>query len=261
MTPAFKYVPMEKIDRPVEGTRLEIPPEEIAELAESIEERGLLQPILITPRNERFEIIFGDRRFLAHKKLGREKIQAKVVDADAEAVALDRATENLHRRDLSPFEEGMVYAGLRDKNGLSIPQICKKMKKSQGRVERRLSVLRMPEQIQKAVHYGKVSLGVAEELMGCPDQGKRMYFLEMAVEHGVTVAVARMWVDDFKKSLRSRDSEIEGGGPPGLAFDTSPIYRACDVCRGPCDLAEVKELRVCPECFKGIVEAIRAREQ
>lgn len=261
MKAEFKYVPMEKVDRPVDGTRLEIPPEEIEELAQSIEERGLLQPILVTPRNERFEIIAGDRRYLAHKKLGREKIQAKVVEADAEAVALDRATENLQRRDLSPFEEGVVYAGLRDKRGLSVPEICRKMGKSQGRVERRLFVLRMPEEIQKAVHFGKVSLGVAEELMSCPDQGKRMYFLEMAVEHGITVAVARMWVDDFKKSLRSTVIDVEGSGSPGLAFDTSPIYRACDVCRGPCDLAEVKELRVCPGCFEGILEAIKAREQ
>ena len=257
----FKLVPMDKIDRPAEGTRLEIAPEEIAELAQSIEERGLLQPILVARRDARFEIVAGERRFLAHEKLGRKKIQAKVVDADAEAVALDRATENLQRRDLSPFEEGMIYAGLRDKMGLTTAQISQKMGKSSGRVERRLDVLRMPEPFRKALHFGQVSLGVAEALWSCPDQGKRMYFLEMAIEHGITVAVARMWVDDFNKSLRRSDRDIGAGGSPGLTFDTKPIYRACDLCTGPVDYGELVELRVCPACGEAIREAVKKGSQ
>lgn len=253
----FRYVAMEKIDPPGDGTRLEIPPEEIAELAQSIEERGLLQPILLTPRNERFEIIAGERRYRAHVMLGRDKIQAKVVEADAEAVALDRATENLQRRELSPFEEGMIYAGLRDKHGFTVAQIGQKMGKSPGRVERRLFVLKMPDGVQKAVHYGKISLGVAEELMSCPDQAKRLYFLEMAIEHGITVAVARMWVDEFKKSLRSRAADNEGGNSPPLSFGTQPIYRACDVCSGPVEYKDLVELRVCPVCGEQIGEALK----
>jgi len=257
----FKYVPMDKIDRPAEGTRLEIPPEEIAELAESIEERGQLQPILVTPRDERFEIVAGDRRYLAHEKLGRKKIEAKVVDADDEAIVIDRATENLQRRDLSAFEEGMIYANLRDKMGLTIGQISKKIRKSAGRVERRLNVLRMPEPFQKAIHFGKVSLGVAEELWSCPDQGKRMYVLERTIEHGITVAVARLWVDEFKKTLRRSNPDVEGGASPGLAFDTSPIYRACDLCTGPVEYKDLVELRVCQGCGEAIREAIKKSNQ
>ena len=253
----FKYIPMDKIDRPAEGTRLEIREEEIEELAQSIAERGQLQPILITPRNDRFEIVAGDRRYLAHKKLGREEIEAKVVEADKEAVAIDRATENLQRRDLSPFEEGMIYAGLSDELGMTQREIAKKMGKSLGCVNERIGLLNMPEEFQKAIHFGKVSLSVAGELMRCPDEGKRMYFLEMAVENGITIAVARMWVDDFNKSLRLRGKSVEGGSPPGLAFDTSPIYRACDVCRGPVEFKDVVELRVCPGCDEVIQEAMR----
>jgi len=253
----FKFIPLDKIDRPAEGTRLEIAPEEIAELAESIEEVGLLQPILVTPRNGRFEIVAGERRYLAHEKLGRGKIEVKVVEVDDEALVVDRATENLQRRDLSPFEEGMIYGGLRDKMGLTIAQISKKIRKSPGRVERRLDLLRMGEPFQQAIHYGKVSLGVGEELWRCPDQGKRLYFLEMAIEHGITVAVARMWVDDFKKTLRRSKPDIQGGGSPELAFDTQPIYRACDLCKGPVDYRELVELRVCPGCNEAIREAIK----
>lgn len=253
----FKFIPMDKIDRPAEGTRLEIAPEEIAELAQSIEERGLLQPILITPRDGRFEIIAGERRFLAHEKLGREKIQAKVVDADDEAIAIDRATENLQRRDLSPFEEGMVYGNLRDKMGLSSGEIAQKMGKSPGRVERRLSVLRMPESFQKALHYGKISMAVAEELWSVPDAAKREYFMDLAVEHGITQAVARDWVGEFKKSVRARNPGTEGTGSGAAPYENVPIYRACDVCKGPVEYKDLVEWRVCPGCDEVIRGAMQ----
>lgn len=253
----FKLIPMDKIDRPAEGTRLEIAPEEITELAESIEERGQLQPILVTPRDERFEIVAGDRRYLAHEKLGRKKIEAKVVDADDEGVAIDRATENLQRRDLSPFEEGMIYANLRDKMGLTTAQISKRIRKTAGRVERRLSVLRMPESFQKALHYGKVSMAVAEELWSTPDGAKREYFLELAVEHGITQAVARSWVDEFKKSVRARNPGAEGTGSLAAPFENVPIYRACDLCKDPVEYKDLVELRVCPGCGEAIQEALK----
>jgi len=253
----FKVIGMEKIDRPAEGTRLEIAPEEIAELAQSIEERGLLQPILVTPREGRFEIVAGDRRYLAHEKLGRKKIEAKVVESDAEAIALDRATENLQRRDLSPFEEGMIYGSLRDKMGLKVGEIAQKMGKSPGRIERRLSVLRMPDSFQKALHYGKVSMAVAEELWSTPDSEKREYFLELAVEHGITQVIANMWVKDFKKSLRAEDVRTEGDSPLTEPFENVPIYRACDICRDPVEYKDLVELRVCPACGEGIRSVLK----
>jgi len=253
----FRAVDMNMIDRPAEATRLEIAADEIAELAESIKERGLLQPILVTPRDGRFEIVAGDRRYLAHKKLGLKKIEAKVVESDAEGVAIDRATENLQRRDLSPFEEGMIYGSLRDKMGLSVDEIAQKMGKSPGRIERRLSVLRMPESFQKALHFGKISMAVAEELWSTPDAGKREYFVELAVAHGITRVVAKAWVNDFKKSLRGNVGDVEGGSSVAEPFENVPIYRACDICKNPMEYKDAIELRVCPACGEGIRNALK----
>jgi len=248
----IKMIDMNKIDRPAEGQRLEIPEEEIAELAESIEERGLLQPIIITPRNNRFEIVAGDRRYLANEKLGLKKIEAKVVELDDQDVAIDRATENLQRRDLSPFEEGLIYVDLRDRRGLTVAEIAKKMGKSAGRIERRLSVIRMPESFQKALHCGKVSMAVAEELWSTPDAAKREYFLELAVEHGITQALARDWVGEFKKSLRACNGGTEDGGSLAAPYEDVPIYRACDLCKDPVEYKNIVELRLCPECGEAI---------
>lgn len=208
----FGEIDLSKIDRPSVVARMEIDQEEISKLAQSMREQGLLQPIQVFKKGGRFEIVFGDRRVLAAKSLGWEKIPARVVSANKKTVAIDRAIENLQRSDLTPVEEGVQYINMRDALGMSVAEIAKKLGKSAGIVQRRIDVLRMPDTFQRALHEGKITLGVAEELWPCPDVGRREYFLDVACEHGCTVAVARGWVADVRKEIRARESDVGPGG-------------------------------------------------
>lgn len=254
----FREIDMELIDRPVDIVRLEIDEGELRELADSIRERGLMQPIGVAPRGDRFLIVFGDRRYLAHEILKRKKIMCLVQDREDAQVVIDRAVENVQRVNLTPFEEGHIYAGLIEKARLSIDAIAVMTGKSAGIIQRRIDVLRMPESFQKALHAGFINLSVAEELWSCPDKARREYFLEMAVEHGVTRDVARAWVDEYKKAKRTEQGA--GGDGRGLApiYEDAPIYRACDICAGPIEYKDVVELRVCKTCGSEIREAIKA---
>jgi len=253
----FRKVSLDLIDRPDDIARLEINEGELRELADSIEERGLLQPIEVAPRGTRFLIVFGDRRYLAHKMLKKKDIMCRIEDIDDVQIVLDRGIENLLRVNLTAFEEGHLYAGLVEKAGLSIAEISERIKKSPGVVQRKMDVLRMPESFQKALHAGSISLSVAEELWSCPDAAKREYFLELAVEHGITMRVARDWVDEFKKGSRSRPAGDEGGMGGPSPYEDTPIFRGCDICRGPVEYKDLKELRVCPGCFEGILSVLK----
>ena len=253
----FRKIKLDLIDRPDDIVRLEIDEGKLEELTASIKERGLMQPIGVTPRGDRFLIVFGDRRFLSHRVLGLREIMCRIEDIEDGQVVIDRAMENVQRVDLTPFEEGHIYAGLVEKGGMSLDEISKKVGKSPGVVQRRIDILRMPESFQKALHAGRISMTVAEELWSCPDQGKREYFLDLAVEHGITKDIARDWVDGFKKELRSRASA--GGGSGGLAapYEDVPIYRGCDICKNPVEYKDVKELRICPHCHGSIIEVLK----
>lgn len=253
----FKIVEVSLIDRPERISRLEIDQDRIRELADSIKERGLLQPILVHPKGERYGIIAGDRRFLAHELLGLKKIMCRIRDISGKEIKIDRAIENLQRDDLTPFEEAYIYLGLRDDDGMAIEDISKVVGKSAGVVERRLAILKMPESFQKAVHGRQVSMSVAEELWSTPDAAKREYFLTMAIEHGITKEVARSWVSDYRKSKRSAEASGERGKGDGLAYESVPIYRACDVCREPVDYAKLVELRICGTCNGLILDAMK----
>lgn len=244
----FRKIDMDLIDRPEEIVRMEIDQKELEELAGSIGARGLKQPIGVTPRGDRFLIVYGDRRYLAHEILKKENIMCRIEDLTDEQVAIDRGIENIQRKNLSPFEEGYTYAKLIEKAGFTLDDISNQVGKSPGVIQRKIDILRMPESFQKALHGKSIKLSTAEELWKCPDETRREYFLEMAVEHGITQIVARQWVNDYKKGLRQAESgTAEGGGIPST-YENQPIYRACDICRGPVDYTELLELRICKGC-------------
>jgi len=244
------------IDEPAYQVRMDIPEEGIQELADSIKVIGQLQPVLVRPVEGRYEVVFGHRRLLACKRLGLEKIQAVVRKLDDQAVALMRATENIARQDVSPIEEAAVYADLRDTHGLRIDEIARRMGKSEGIIKRRLDLLKMPPQLQKAIHEKKITYGVAEELWRLGDPGDIDYYLAFAVEHGCTVAVARQWVNDHKKAKRAKEGDIGGGTETSSPMEARPVWVTCDLCLGPMELGKETVFRACPGCTETIRKSL-----
>lgn len=250
-------IPLAQIDEPAGIVRLEINQDEVEALAASIREVGLLIPIGVRARGKRFEIVDGHRRYLAHKVLKLSFIACMVREGDDLQCAIARATENLGRVDLSPIEEAAIYADLRDNFKLSDEQIGKRMGRSPGVVKRRLDLLKMPAQLQKAIHRKEITYGVAEELVRLRDSGKIDYYLGYAVDHGITVAVARQWVNDELKRQRYEGRDVGGGGGALSPLDDKPIYVSCDICHDPVELGKDRVFRACPGCVSTILQALQ----
>ncbi len=254
---ATKQIKLDLIDEPAGIIRMEIESENIKDLAESIREIGLLQPIIVRPDNERFEIVFGHRRYLAHKALKARSIACIVrVLSDVECAVM-RATENIQRVNLTPIEEGAIYSDLHDRLDLSYEQIGKYMGPTAGVVRRRMDLLRMPPEVQQAIHRKQISVGVAEELWSIGDPEGISYYLGHAIDHGVTVAVARLWAQDWKKAKRTREGDVEGRDPLASPMELPPTYIACDFCSEPVELGKDIVLRGCSECVEKIKAALR----
>jgi len=250
-------VKVDLIDEPAGVVRMDIDPEEVQDLAKNIEEIGLLQPLDVRPMGERFEIVFGHRRFKALQLLGYKKVPCIVGDRDDVGTALARASENIRRVNLSPIEEAAIYADLHGNHGLSYEAVGKKMGKSAGVVRRRLDMLRMPPELQKAIHRKQISVSAAEELWSIGDEGGISYYLEFAVEHGATKDVCRGWAQDWKKSHRPPGDASGESSSPGSPYEVEPTYIACDFCHGPVELGKDTVLRGCSECVEKIKAATR----
>ena len=242
---------MELIDRPESLARLAVEESEIESLADSIRERGLQQPIKLARKGERFTIVFGDRRFLAYQVLERKTIEATVVDATDQEIAIDRAIENLQRVDLTPVEQALQYRDMMEELGMKLVQVARKVGKKEGTIKRRLDLLKYPNNFKSAVHRGQMSLTVAEELMACGDP---------AVEHGITAAIARMWVQDWRKSVAPRPGvDSGGGGAEPLGFDKKH-YIACGLCEEPVDITKLKSISICPACLEQLYDMLHGQE-
>ena len=247
-----KNVSLDLIDEPKGILRMDIDPEDLEDLAQSISEIGLLQDILLAVDGERFEIVFGHRRFLAHKKLGLSTIRAIVRTMTQKEIGIARATENISRSDLTPIEEAATYKNLIDEYGFSVEQVAKKMAKSPGVIKRRMDLLRMPPSLQKAVHKKQISIAVAEELWPISDPADLDYYLSFALDGGCTKEVARSWCKDWRDTKRRKQSNGEPTPSQLAPNEPRPVYVTCDLCAGPMELGKEVVLRLCPDCFNVI---------
>jgi len=245
------------IDEPDGILRMEIDPEYISELAQSIREIGLLQPILLARSGPRFEIVAGHCRYLAHIKAGLPRIKATVRDMTRDEIAIARATENLNRKDLTPVEEALTYNDLIGKHGLTLEEVGKKMGKTPGLIKRRIDILRMAPQLQEALHKKRISIGVAEELWPISDITQLDYYLSFALDGGCTVSVARQWCKDWKDQVRRKSSDVGGSGNLVSPYEPRPTFMTCDLCIGPVELGKDVIVRMCPDCHKQLMQALK----
>lgn len=247
----IQLIKMDMIDRPAKISREIIDPEKIRELAESIRESTLLQPIILRPQNGRFEIVAGDRRYLAHKLLNLKEIKSIVRDLDDNETVVVRGVENLQRENLTPSEEARVYLLLKEEGRLTVKDICKKTGKAHNTITRYLRFAKCPEEVRGAVDRKDISLNVLEILMEVEDKEQFDFYFKMAASNGITPNVARLWVDDYFKTKAGTYYTEEGGLPPvNTEIEIKPVFVTCEVCHGACEIKAVRNVMVCPDCRK-----------
>jgi ParB family chromosome partitioning protein len=154
--------------------RLTFDEESLIELASSIKEHGVLQPVLVRPFGEGgYQLIAGERRWRATKIAGLEDIPAIVEDIDDEAALEIAIIENLQREDLSPLDEAVIYERMTSKHGYSLRRLAQKLGKDKGYVENRLRLYDAPPEIQELVAIRQDTLSHAYELLKVEDARKR----------------------------------------------------------------------------------------
>ena len=173
-TIGVRNVPIDRIEANPDNPRIIFDESALEELAASIREHGVLQPVLIRPRGpSQFQLVAGERRWRAARLAGLATIPALVEELDDD-VALEIAIiENLQREDLSPLEEASMYDRMIKDRGYSVRKLAQKLGKDKGYLENRLRLADAPEEIRDLVSVRKDTLSHAYELMKIEDPKKR----------------------------------------------------------------------------------------
>jgi ParB family chromosome partitioning protein len=190
--------------------------ESLIELASSIAQIGVLQPILVRPVGEdRFELIAGERRWRAAGRAGLATIPAIVRTGDDLGSVEKALIENLHRQDLTPLEEAAAFQQLIEDFGLTHEQVADRIGKSRSAVSNTLRLLGLPPAVQHYLADGKLSAGHARALLGTPDRVLQEELARLIVEEGWTVRTVEEAVRNGRVVPVAEPVPSDNGPPPG----------------------------------------------
>ena len=181
--------------------------EALEQLAASIAENGLLQPILVREYAEgRYQIIAGERRFRASKLAGLTEIPAIVLDRDDKKTAQIALIENIQREDLNPLEEALAYKSLAEEYDMTQEELSQKVGKSRSAIANTLRLLDLPDEVLTLVASKELSAGHARTLLGAKDRDNMILLAQRAIEEDLSVRVLE---DLVKLSNKPKKAEVE----------------------------------------------------
>lgn len=178
----------------------------IKELAESIEKNGLLQPIVVRPMEKgKYQIIAGERRYRAFKKLGKSMIPAIVRDYEDEEVDKLQLVENVQREDLNPYDEAIAYLKLKEKYGLKQDDIAKAVGKSRPYISNMTRLLSLEDEILEMLKNGEITVSHAKLILSVDTKEERLKLAHRIKDAGLTVKKAE---EKTRKPKKAKPEDI-----------------------------------------------------
>jgi ParB family chromosome partitioning protein len=212
-------VPIERVVAGRGQPRRHFDEEHIEELAASIREKGILQPLVVVAANGSYELIAGERRLRAAARAGLEKVPVVFRDAVGEGEMLELAlVENLQREDLGPLERARAYERLIQSHGLVQDEIAKKIGKSRAAVANTLRLLGLPSPVLDAIEKGLLSEGHARPLLSLGTAAQQIETMQVVVRRALSVREAEQLVRELLEDAggpakRSVKKEKRAPGP------------------------------------------------
>lgn len=167
--------------------RVNFDEDELHELVESIKEIGVLQPVVVRPADDGFELIMGERRWRATQEAGLDTIPAIIRSTDDHDLLRDALLENLHRSALNPLEEAAAYRQLLDDFGCTHEELATRIARSRPQISNTLRLLNLPPLVQRRVAAGVLSAGHARALLGLSDSNDIEKLAQRIVAEGMSV--------------------------------------------------------------------------
>jgi len=198
--------------------RKEFHSEAMEELKQSIQQKGIIQPITVRQIDDGFELIAGERRLRACVELGLDTIPAYVLPVTSDVEMMELALiENVQRENLNPVEEAEAYAILANTFNLSHEEIARKVSKERSTVTNAIRLLNLPEAVLKDLRDGKLSAGHARPILSLGDESQRLHLWQRIRRDGMSVRAV--------EALVKKTSQKKSGPPKAAPAARSPYIR------------------------------------
>lgn len=252
----FREIPIGLIDEPALPSRSAMDEEKLNELAGSLREIGLQQPIIVFRHEDRFGVVAGHRRTLAAKRAGLVVVPAIIYPTKTDALDAIQFAENHFREELSPTDEAIWFSELLEKKcDGDIERLAAHVGKKIGYIDGRLALFRGDKHVFDALSEGKITIGVAHELNTIPDPTYVLYYLDNAIRGGATTSVVRAWVMEWKNMFGNQPPRPEvpatiESGAPGSVTDPN----RCIICGRSDHVYAIRFMPIHTHCYMAHIE-------
>lgn len=200
----LRYIPIDQIEADPDQPRRHFDEGELNELADSLKEHGLLQPIVVTPRNGKYQVVAGERRLRAAKIAGFKEIQAIVRTLSAQHQLEISIVENVQRADLNPIETATAYAKLRTQFNMGYDEIGKRVGKAGTTVANVTRLLKLPEDAKRALMENQITEGHARQILALDEYPKgQEALLKEILKNKRNVR----WAEEFVRAYKRQEAE------------------------------------------------------
>lgn len=255
--PTSATIPMIQISEPALPIREAMDEQKLYDLAEDIRANGLLQPVGVKRDGERYEIIFGHRRFMAHQKIHAQEIEARIFEDGELPNEAAMLAENLFREDLSDAEVALWLHDLRHKHGWDEEKLCKAVKKSADWVGDRLRLFDGDQDVFTALRERKINFSVARELNKCKDDNMRNYFLHQAIMATPPARVVTQWVSSHLQESAPASAAPASDQPPVQHDTPQGQTNECGMCGGNKDPYNLIFVHIHRHCWDNLMKAVQ----
>lgn len=210
-SPGYRNVPIDLIVANRQQPRTVFDEEKLRELADSIREQGLIQPLIVSQMQDgRYELIAGERRLRASRLAGLEKVPVAIKEADSESMLSLSIIENIQREDLNAIEESNAYQELIDQFGLTQEEVSKKVGRSRVSVANSLRLLKLPRIVQDDVAAGRYSAGHARAILALGGIHEQLKLRERILREMPTVRDVERMVQALTSSAKKAKHKKAG---------------------------------------------------
>lgn len=251
-----RLIPLDVIDEPEIPARQSPASSKVHELAATMKVNGQLQAIALRPNKERYEIIFGHRRFLAARSLAWATIRARIEHVTPGEMWAMRIVENDDRLDTTPLEQAHSYGELLKHGKLTQKQLAHRIGRSEAYVSQRMAILDYPPILQAALGMGEIKFSVARHLCKIKDPAALKMYLGYCIENGATPAIVERWVADLRTEAGPDDQDMQRLPANYNPEDLAAPSAKCHWCDTEQTFSSLQNIWQCKSCAKNAIEAL-----
>ena len=249
-----EMISIEELIEPKEELRSVLVKENLEELAESIKELGILEPLIVRPIEDKYEIVAGHRRFLAAQIAELKEVPCVIKEMTDKQVLLERLHENLKREELNVVDQAALIHKLRTEGGYSHKEIAEMFGKSEGWVYDTERIHYADQEIKDALIAGHIKKSHAYMLMKHPDKERRLYFLKLCIENGASPKTLDIWIRDDLGTLQYMKKVQPVQTLSDLRPEVHKVMLSCAICNNQVPSDAMYIVHLCKDCYETLMQ-------